>query len=152
MDFYGFLVCISFIDQVHLICMPPSNDNACQQSSKYHIVNDFLYKPINVEEHQTRPNVTLRYSERYYPEDIYRDERQEEEEENEQSYRAREYRQRQPVRLLIATQFLLFFGNILLTVMIQCDLDSSWHPEEHPKYNTNISPKYATTVRLSITR
>lgn len=85
--------------------MPPSNDNACQLSSKYHIVNDFLYKPINVEEHQTRPNVTLRYSERYYPEDIYRDERQEEEEENEQSYRAREYRQRQPVRLHIATYF-----------------------------------------------
>lgn len=76
--------------------MPPSNDNACQQSSKYHIVNDFLYKPINVEEHQTRPNVTLRYSERYYPEDIYRDERQDEDEEEE--YRAREYRQRQPVK------------------------------------------------------
>lgn len=60
--------------------MPPSGDNICQQSSKYHIVNDFLYKPINVEEHQTKPNVTLRYSERYYPEDIYHDERQEEEE------------------------------------------------------------------------
>ncbi|XP_031641027.1 uncharacterized protein LOC116352514 isoform X2 [Contarinia nasturtii] len=82
--------------QVHLICMPPSNDNACQLSSKYHIVNDFLYKPINVEEHQSRPNVTLRYSERYYPEDIYRDERQDEEEEEEE-YRSREYRQRQPV-------------------------------------------------------
>lgn len=83
--------------QVHLICMPPSNDNACQQSSKYHIVNDFLYKPINVEEHQTRPNVTLRYSERYYPEDIYRDERPEDEEEEEQ-FRSREFRQRQPVK------------------------------------------------------
>lgn len=85
--------------QVHLICMPPSNDNSCQQSSKYHIVNDFLYKPINLEEHQTRPNVTLRYSERYYPENIYRDERQEgsDDEEEEESYRAREYRQRQPV-------------------------------------------------------
>lgn len=81
--------------------MPPSNDNACQHSSKYHIVNEFLYKPINVEEHQTRPNVTLRYSERYYPEDIYKDERQsddDEEEEDHHSYRAREYRQRHPVR------------------------------------------------------
>ncbi|XP_055320001.1 uncharacterized protein LOC129577275 isoform X2 [Sitodiplosis mosellana] len=85
--------------QVHLICMPPSNDNACQQSSKYHIVNDFLYKPINVEEHQTRPNVTLRYSERYYPEDVYRDERQEEDDEENEEYRAREYRQRQPVNI-----------------------------------------------------
>lgn len=85
--------------QVHLICMPPSNDNACQQSSKYHIVNDFLYKPINVEEHQTRPNVTLRYSERYYPEDIYRDERPEDDEEEEQQFRSREFRQRTPIQV-----------------------------------------------------
>lgn len=85
--------------QVHLICMPPTNDNSCQQSSKYHIVNDYLYKPINLEEHQTRPNVTLRYSERYYPDNIYRDERQDgsDDEEEDDSYRAREYRQRQPV-------------------------------------------------------
>lgn len=82
--------------------MPPSNDNSCQQSSKYHIVNDYLYKPINLEEHQTRPNVTLRYSERYYPEDIYRDERQDgsDDDQEEDSYRAREYRQRQPVNIL----------------------------------------------------
>lgn len=46
--------------QVHLICMPPSNENICEQSSKYHFVNDYLYKPINMEEHQTKPNVTLR--------------------------------------------------------------------------------------------
>ncbi|XP_058834135.1 uncharacterized protein LOC131691618 [Topomyia yanbarensis] len=61
--------------QVHLICMPPSNDNICEQSSKYHFVNDYLYKPLNMEEHMTKPNVTLRYSERYYPENFYVDER-----------------------------------------------------------------------------
>ncbi|XP_055624306.1 uncharacterized protein LOC129767430 [Toxorhynchites rutilus septentrionalis] len=61
--------------QVHLICMPPSNDNICDQSSKYHFVNDYLYKPINMEEHMSKPNVTLRYSERYYPENFYVDER-----------------------------------------------------------------------------
>lgn len=47
--------------QVHLICMPPSEDNICEQSSKYHFVNDYLYKPINMEEHQSKPNVSLRY-------------------------------------------------------------------------------------------
>ncbi|KAK5647498.1 hypothetical protein RI129_002390 [Pyrocoelia pectoralis] len=53
--------------QVHLICMPSGHDNICQQSTKYHFVNDYLYKPINLEEHQTKPNITLRYSDRYYP-------------------------------------------------------------------------------------
>lgn len=62
--------------QIHLICMPPATDNICAQSSKYHVVNDYLYKAINMEEHQSKPNVTLRYSERYYPEDFYHDERQ----------------------------------------------------------------------------
>lgn len=57
--------------QVHLICMPPSGDNICQQSSKYHFVNDYLYRPINAEEAQTKPNVTLRYSDRYYPDSYY---------------------------------------------------------------------------------
>ncbi|XP_049545164.1 uncharacterized protein LOC125956922 [Anopheles darlingi] len=66
--------------QVHLICMPPSGDNICEQSSKYHFVNDYLYKPINMEEHMTKPNVTLRYSERYYPENFYVDERHYDEE------------------------------------------------------------------------
>jgi len=61
--------------QVHLICMPPSGDNICDQSSKYHVVNDYLYKAINLEEHETRPNVSLKYSERYYPESFYTDER-----------------------------------------------------------------------------
>lgn len=46
--------------QVHLICMPPSEENICEQSAKYHFVNDYLYKPINMEEHQSKPNVSLR--------------------------------------------------------------------------------------------
>lgn len=48
--------------------MPPSHDNICAQSSQYFFVNDYLYQPINAEEARTRPNVTLRYSDRYYPE------------------------------------------------------------------------------------
>nr|ATU82864.1 secreted Chitin binding peritrophin-like protein [Pristhesancus plagipennis] len=60
--------------QVHLICMPPSVDNICSTSSQFHFVNDFLYKPINAEEAQTKPNVTLRYSDRYYPENYYDEE------------------------------------------------------------------------------
>lgn len=74
--------------------MPPSGDNICQQSSKYHIVNDFLYKAINIEEHETKPNVSLKYSERYYPEDIYHDERQDQEEDE---YPIRNDYRRQPV-------------------------------------------------------
>ncbi|KAG4079860.1 hypothetical protein HA402_014991 [Bradysia odoriphaga] len=62
--------------QVHLICMPPSGENICQQSSKYHVVNDYLYKPVNLAEHESKPNITLRYSERYYPENFYQDDRQ----------------------------------------------------------------------------
>ncbi|KAF5307203.1 hypothetical protein FQR65_LT00719 [Abscondita terminalis] len=53
--------------QVHLICMPAGHDNICTQSTKYHFVNDYLYKPINLEEHQTKPNISLRYSDRFYP-------------------------------------------------------------------------------------
>nr|AAL39510.1 LD06965p [Drosophila melanogaster] len=67
--------------QIHLICMPPSHDNICKQSSKYHIVNNYLYKPINLQEHQSKPNVTLRYSERYFPENYYEHERYDDEEE-----------------------------------------------------------------------
>jgi hypothetical protein len=48
--------------------MPPSHDNICQKSSDYFFVNDYLYRPINAEEVRTRPNTTLRYSDRYYPE------------------------------------------------------------------------------------
>lgn len=62
--------------QVHLICMPPSGDISCQKSSQYHFVNEYLYKPLNLQEAETKPNVTLRYSERYYPSDIYTDERE----------------------------------------------------------------------------
>jgi hypothetical protein len=51
--------------------MPPGGDNICQQSSKFHFVNDYLYRPINAEEAQTKPNVTLRYSDRYYPDSYY---------------------------------------------------------------------------------
>ncbi|XP_011866825.1 PREDICTED: uncharacterized protein LOC105561445 isoform X1 [Vollenhovia emeryi] len=62
--------------QVHLICMPPSGDISCKKSSQYHFVNEYLYKPLNLQEAETKPNVTLRYSERYYPSDIYTDERE----------------------------------------------------------------------------
>ncbi|KAL6254918.1 hypothetical protein P5V15_014260 [Pogonomyrmex californicus] len=62
--------------QVHLICMPPSGDISCKKSSEYHFVNEYLYKPLNLQEAETKPNVTLRYSERYYPADIYTDERE----------------------------------------------------------------------------
>lgn len=51
--------------------MPPGGDNICQQSSQFHFVNDFLYRPINAEEAQSRPNVTIRYADRYYPENYY---------------------------------------------------------------------------------
>ncbi|KAI5709270.1 hypothetical protein M8J76_014386 [Diaphorina citri] len=66
--------------QVHLICMPPSSENICQQSSQFHFVNDFLYKAINEEEHERKPNVSLRYADRYYPESYYHEEDQIEEE------------------------------------------------------------------------
>ncbi|XP_041988593.1 probable basic-leucine zipper transcription factor Q [Aricia agestis] len=76
--------------QVHLICMPPTHDNICTKSSKYHFVNDYLYRPVNEEEVQRKPNVSLRYSDRYYPSEVYRDDRydQEEEEEEEAPRRA----------------------------------------------------------------
>lgn len=70
--------------------MPPGNDNICEQSSKYHFVNDYLYKPVNLEEHQTKPNVSLRYSERFYP-DQYNYQQVYEEEDDEAP------RERQPV-------------------------------------------------------
>ncbi|XP_049827584.1 bromodomain-containing protein 4-like [Schistocerca gregaria] len=60
--------------QVHLICMPPSSENICKQSSQFHFVNDYLYRPINAEEVQNKPNVTLRYSDRYYPDNFYEEE------------------------------------------------------------------------------
>lgn len=78
--------------QVHLICMPPSGENICQQSSKYHVVNDYLYKPVNLAEHESKPNITLRYSERYYPESFYQDDRQDDYQQD---------RQRQPVSEIV---------------------------------------------------
>lgn len=62
--------------QVHLICMPPNGDINCKKSSQYHFVNEYLYKPLNLEEAESKPNVTLRYSERFFPSDIYTDERE----------------------------------------------------------------------------
>lgn len=51
--------------------MPPGADNICEKSSQFHFVNEYLYKPVNLEEHQNKPNVSLRYSERYYPQGQY---------------------------------------------------------------------------------
>ncbi|XP_030024710.2 transcription factor SPT20 homolog isoform X2 [Manduca sexta] len=70
--------------QVHLICMPPTHDNICMKSSKYHFVNEYLYRPINEEEVQKKPNVSLKYSDRYYPAEVYRDDRYEQDEEEEE--------------------------------------------------------------------
>ncbi|KAA0203981.1 hypothetical protein HAZT_HAZT000879 [Hyalella azteca] len=47
--------------QVHLICMPHSEDNICERSSKFHFVNDFLYKEVG--DHPENRS----YVERYYP-------------------------------------------------------------------------------------
>ncbi|CAG9813227.1 unnamed protein product [Phaedon cochleariae] len=67
--------------QVHLICMPPGGENVCEKSTDYHFVNDYLYKPLNLEEHQRKPNITLVYSDRYYPEQ-YRSRYDEQEEDD----------------------------------------------------------------------
>lgn len=55
--------------QVHLNCVP-SNQDICSQSEKYHIVNEYLHKPI---EQSIGPNKTLRYHQRYYPEEFLGD-------------------------------------------------------------------------------
>ncbi|XP_053642026.1 uncharacterized protein [Cherax quadricarinatus] len=49
--------------QVHLICIPRSEDNICERSSKFHFVNEFLYKEVDGE---SGTNKT--YADRYYPE------------------------------------------------------------------------------------
>ncbi|RWS16951.1 early nodulin-75-like protein [Dinothrombium tinctorium] len=50
--------------QVHLNCVPASQD-ICSESDKYSAqVNDFLYKPLD----QKGPNNTIRYHQRFYPE------------------------------------------------------------------------------------
>ncbi|XP_050362081.1 uncharacterized protein LOC126781234 [Nymphalis io] len=86
--------------QVHLICMPPTQESICQKSAKYHFVNDYLYKPINEEEVQRKPNVSLKYSDRYYPAEVYRDDRfeQDEYEEEEEPRRAPAPQQRPAAR------------------------------------------------------
>lgn len=99
--------------QVHLICMPPSGDITCKKSSQYHFVNEYLYKPLNLDEAESKPNVTLRYSERYFPSDIYTDERENDE------YRSHHAPQRRPVshELLYIKKFLLALIGFLRMVM-----------------------------------
>ncbi|XP_076334899.1 uncharacterized protein LOC143238497 [Tachypleus tridentatus] len=53
--------------QVHLNCVP-SNQDICDRSEKFHVVNDYLYKPIDYD----GPNKTARYYKRYYPEEFLR--------------------------------------------------------------------------------
>ncbi|XP_023245402.1 uncharacterized protein LOC111642907 [Copidosoma floridanum] len=84
---YRVMSCKNWILSVHLICMPPNGDINCKKSSQYHFVNEYLYKPLNLDEAESKPNVTLRYSERYFPSDIYTDERE-----------SGEYRSSSPVR------------------------------------------------------
>jgi len=55
--------------QVHLNCVPQDQD-ICQQSEKYHIVNEYLHKPI---EQSLGPNQTVRYHQRYYPDEFLGD-------------------------------------------------------------------------------
>ncbi|PSN51038.1 hypothetical protein C0J52_15416 [Blattella germanica] len=40
------------------------------------VFHQYLYRPINAEEAQTKPNVTLRYHDRYYPDTYYEPEEQ----------------------------------------------------------------------------
>ncbi|RWS30345.1 early nodulin-75-like protein [Leptotrombidium deliense] len=55
--------------QVHLNCVPASQD-ICSESDKYSSqVNDFLYKPLD----QRGPNNTVRYHQRFYPEEFLGD-------------------------------------------------------------------------------
>lgn len=76
--------------------MPPSSENICQQSTQYHFVNDYLYRPVNTEEVNARPNVTLRYGDRYhFGSSFEADEEYDREEEAPQ--RPQQFRQQQPV-------------------------------------------------------
>ncbi|XP_065167846.1 uncharacterized protein [Atheta coriaria] len=92
--------------QVHLICMPPGADNICAKSSQFHFVNEYLYKPVNLEEHQRKPNISLKYSDRYYPENYYshnsyeEDDEEEDEDDRQQYVQQQQYHhQRKPVRV-----------------------------------------------------
>ncbi|XP_017771949.1 PREDICTED: uncharacterized protein LOC108559250 [Nicrophorus vespilloides] len=87
--------------QVHLICMPPSGDNICEKSSQFHFVNDYLYKPLNLEEHQSKPNVSLKYSDRYYPEQYTGYNQYEEDNEDGHQYH---HQQKKPIRVGLQQQ------------------------------------------------
>ncbi|CAI6347453.1 unnamed protein product [Macrosiphum euphorbiae] len=90
--------------QVHLICMPPSSENICKQSTQYHFVNDFLYRPVNTEEANSRPNVTLRYGDRYYPGSSFEADEEYDREEEAPSQRPQQFRQQPVLRQRIQQQ------------------------------------------------
>ncbi|KAI1280376.1 hypothetical protein HDE_13419 [Halotydeus destructor] len=54
--------------QVHLNCVPASQD-ICSRSESFYLVNDYLHKEID----QKGPNNTIRYHQRYYPEEFLGD-------------------------------------------------------------------------------
>lgn len=81
--------------------MPPGSDNICAKSSQFHFVNEFLYKPINLEEHQNKPNVSLKYSDRYYPDNYYAGRYDEEQQQQ-------HYQRKQPVRFCLFLLPILF--------------------------------------------
>ncbi|KAE9530662.1 hypothetical protein AGLY_011124 [Aphis glycines] len=90
--------------QVHLICMPPSSENICKQSTQYHFVNDFLYRPVNTEEANSRPNVTLRYGDRYYPGSNSEAGEEYDHDEEEPAQRPQQFRQQPVLRQRIQQQ------------------------------------------------
>ncbi|KAI2808954.1 hypothetical protein BLOT_000095 [Blomia tropicalis] len=49
--------------QIHLNCVPNTQD-ICGESSKFHVVNDYLHKELN----ERGPNNTILYHQRFYPE------------------------------------------------------------------------------------
>ncbi|KAH9389023.1 hypothetical protein TYRP_008375 [Tyrophagus putrescentiae] len=49
--------------QIHLNCVPNTQD-ICRESSKFHVVNDYLHKELN----ERGPNNTVLYHQRFYPE------------------------------------------------------------------------------------
>lgn len=75
--------------------MPPSSENICKQSTQYHFVNDFLYRPVNTEEFNSRPNVTLRYGDRYHPGSSFDAGEEYDREEDDEPQRPPQFRQHQ---------------------------------------------------------
>ncbi|KAH8348044.1 hypothetical protein KR084_003414, partial [Drosophila pseudotakahashii] len=134
--------------QIHLICMPPSHDNICKQSSKYHIVNDYLYKPINLQEHQSKPNVTLRYSERYFPENYYEHERYDDEEEElpaaprpriQQQHQQQQQQPQQQHRQVVAYQ--------QPQVRVQYQQPQQQQQQQHHQQQAQPQPQVVTQIR-----